>query len=207
MARLYISAIEGRLRCRKAMGLLALLLPVMLAGLLGTSAPAMAEGYRINAGDVLQITVWKEEGLDREVLVVPDGSITFPLVGEIMAQGKTSEQLRQDLEKAISPMIRDSRITVSVKAALGNTVSVIGQVLKPGDVILGHSATVMQALSMAGGLSPYASEGRILILRQEGDKSISIPFPYADVAKGESLASNIVLRPGDVIVVPTATLF
>lgn len=189
------------------MGLLAIVLPAMLAGLLGVSAPAMAAGYKINAGDVLQITVWKEEGLDREVLVVPDGSITFPLVGEIMAQGKTSEQLRLDLEKAISPMIRDSRITVSVKAALGNTVSVIGQVLKPGDVILGHSATVMQALSMAGGLSPYASEGRIIILRQEGDKSISIPFPYADVAKGESLASNIVLHPGDVIVVPTATLF
>ncbi|GEO80129.1 polysaccharide biosynthesis/export family protein [Pararhodospirillum oryzae] len=176
----------------------------------GASVPEMGEEsavYTINPGDVLQVTVWKEEGLDRECLVVPDGSISFPLIGGIKASGKTTEQLRADLEAAISPMIRDTHITVTVKAALGNSVSVLGQVARPGDVVLSRPTTVLQALSQAGGLTPYAAEGRIIVIRSENQKETAISFAYDDVARGEALETNILLRPGDTILVPTESLF
>ena len=171
------------------------------------AAAAPGATYTINPGDVLQITVWKEEGLDRECLVVPDGTISFPLVGEIAARGKTTEQLRADLEAAISPLIHDTRVTVTVKAALGNTVSVLGQVARPGEIVLSHPTTVLQALSQAGGLTPYAAESRVLVIRHENGKQTATAFPYDDVSRGESLEANILLRPGDVILVPTESLF
>ena len=207
MARLNVPAFGGRFSRVRNFLVLSFVAAISCSALLTSQAQATPPNYKINPGDILQVTVWKEDGLDREVLVAPDGTITFPLVGEVVARGKTAEQLRADLETAIAPMIRDSHITVSIKAALGNTVSVIGQVAKPGELVLAHPTTVMQALSMAGGLTPYASEGRIIVLRHEGDKETAVAFPYSDVARGESLDSNIVLRPSDVVVVPTASLF
>ena len=163
--------------------------------------------YRIIAGDVLQITVWKEDGLDQEVLVLPGGTITFPLVGSIAAQGKTPAELQSIIKSRLKKLIPDAAVTVAVKAALGHTVSVIGQVAKPGEFVMGRHLTVMQALSQAGGLTPYASEGSIIILRHdETGKETSIPFPYRDVVEGDDLEKDIVLNPGDVVVVPTAGL-
>lgn len=186
-----------------------LLLSIGLFGAAGI-LPALATDadYKINSGDILQISVWKEEGLDREVLVLPDGTLSFPLIGEVVARGKTTAEVSGDIKKKIAPMFTyDPQVLVSVKAALGNTVSVIGQVTKPGELILGRPATVMQALSMAGGLTPYASESRIIVLRRENGKDVAIPFPYDDVSRGRALESNVVLHPGDVVVVPTASLF
>ena len=182
---------------------------VVLGALLASVGLASAgeADYTLNPGDVLQITVWKEDGLDREVLVLPDGSISYPLVGEIRAQGKTTSELRAEIKKKVETLIFDAEVTVSVKAALGNTVNVIGQVTKPGELIVGHRITVMQALSMAGGLTPYASQGHIIILHRQDGKEVSIPFPYDDVVEGRELDKNIVLSPGDVVVVPTASLF
>jgi polysaccharide export outer membrane protein len=159
------------------------------------AAAAVESDYVLNPGDVLQVTVWKEEGMDREVLVLPDGSVSFPLAGTLQARGKTPAQLH------------DASVSVSVKAALGNVVDVIGQVNKPGELVVGHRITVMQALSMAGGLTPYASEGKILILRVVDGKETAIPFPFDDVKRGQSLDKDIVLNPGDVVMVPSAGLF
>lgn len=175
-----------------------------------TAAPAHAPHndaeYKIIPGDVLQITVWKEEELNQEVLVLNDGTINFPLIGTIEAQGKTTGELQDTIKAKLSNLIPDASVTVAVKAALGHTVSVIGQVTKPGELVMGHDLTVMQALSQAGGLTPYADDGRIIILRREHGQESSIPFPYDDVIHGDELDKDIVLRPGDVVVVPTAGL-
>lgn len=169
-------------------------------------APARTN-YTIIAGDVLQITVWKEDGLDQEVLVLPDGTINYPLIGSIPASGMTPAELQAEIKSKLAKLVPDASVTVMVKAALGHTVSVIGQVTKPGELIMGHDMTVMQALSQAGGLTPYASESSVIILRRENGKERSIPFPYDDVENGDELDKDIVLSPGDVVVVPTANLF
>lgn len=175
--------------------------------LLPFGANAVEADYTLNSGDVLQVTVWKEDGLDREVLVLPDGSISFPLVGTISARGKTATQVQADITERLKKYIPDASVAVSVKAALGNVIDVIGQVLKPGEMTLGHRITVMQALSMAGGLTPYASESNIIILHMVDGKETSISFPYDEVKRGRSLDKDIVLSPNDVIVVPSAGLF
>lgn len=173
-----------------------------------TPATAQAEpAFTIIAGDVLQVSVWKEEGMDREVLVLPDGSITFPLAGSIMAQGKTPVQLQDEIKKKLASLIPHASVSVSVKAALGHTVSVIGQVAKPGELVINRRLTAVQALSQAGGLTPYASEGSIIVLRHEGGEEVSIEIPYSDIIRGDDLDKDIALRPGDVVVVPTARLF
>jgi polysaccharide export outer membrane protein len=170
-------------------------------------APKASEevAYTIIAGDVLQITVWKEDGMDRETLVLPDGTINFPLVGSVVAQGKTPFEVQAELKDLLKKFIPDASVTVLVKAALGHTVSVIGQVTKPGEIMMGHHLTVMQALSQAGGLTPYASEGHIIILHHVDGKEVSIPFPYDDIIEGDKLDKDIALSPGDVVVVPTAS--
>ena len=187
--------------------ILALLLLSLVIGAASSPALAAEAPYTVIAGDVLQITVWKEDGMDREVLVLPDGSITFPLVGTVQAQGQTLSQVQDTVKKKLKKLIPDASVTVTVKAALGHSVNVIGQVAKPGEFVISHSMTAMQALSQAGGLTPYASEGDIIILRHENGKEISIELPYDDIASGDDLEKDITLNPGDVIVVPTSHLF
>ncbi len=180
--------------------------PILIA-LCSSAAMAAEPDYTLNPGDVLQIDVWKEEGMNLETLVMPDGSITFPLAGTIHAQGLTTEQTQAAIKDRLKPYIPEAAVTVAVKAALGNVVNVIGQVALPGVQTPGRRVTVMQALSAAGGLTPYASESRIIILRRTADKQVAIPFPYDDVIRGRSLDKDIILQTGDVVVVPTASLF
>ncbi len=182
----------------------------ILWGVLGfvNAAAAQDNAYTVNPGDVLHISVWKEDGLDRDtVLVLPDGSMQFPLVGNLMAGGKTVPELQTAISERIAKLIPDASVSVAVKEALGNVVDVIGQVNKPGELVLSHRTTVMQALSMAGGLTPYASHGKVIVLRRKDDGEISIPFPYDEISRGESLGQDMLLIPGDVIVVPDASLF
>ena len=187
--------------------ILSLLFLSLAIGAVSPPAVAAEAPFTVIAGDVLQITVWKEEGMDREVLVLPDGSITFPLVGTIEAQGKTPSEIQDTVKKKLKKLIPDASVTLTVKAALGHTVSVVGQVAKPGEFVISHSMTAMQALSQAGGLTPYASEGDILILRHQDGKEISIELPYDDISSGDELDKDVTLTPGDVIVVPTSHLF
>lgn len=165
------------------------------------------KNYTIQAGDVLQITVWKEADMDREVLVLPDGTISFPLIGSFSAEGLTPAQVQSTVKSKLATLIPDASITVVVKAALGHSVSVIGQVAKPGELVMGHNMSVMQALSQAGGLTAFADESDIIILRTVDGTQTSIEFPYDDISEGRNLDKNISLLPGDVIVVPTAGLF
>ncbi|MES1998426.1 MAG: polysaccharide biosynthesis/export family protein [Pseudomonadota bacterium] len=163
---------------------------------------AVDAGYRIGAGDVLEISVWKEDTLKKEVLVRPDGGISFPLVGSFDAAGKTAAQLQQEISQKLDKFIPDAVVSVALLKVISNTVYVIGKVNKPGDYVAGSYVDVMQALSMAGGLTPFAAENDIKVLRRDGSGEVALPFQYAKVKKGEKLEQNILLKGGDVVVVP-----
>jgi polysaccharide export outer membrane protein len=174
----------------------------------GTSAepsatqPVIAPGYLLQPGDVLQIAVWKETELTAEVLIRPDGGMSFPLAGELQASGHTVAELTGMLEARIRKFEPDAVITVGVKAAAGNRVYVIGKVARPGDFPLNRPTDVMQALSLAGGATPFADTNGIRILRRTGDKEAAIRFRYNDVQRGRKLEQNILLQSGDTVVVP-----
>ena len=158
--------------------------------------------FKLGPGDILEISVWKEVGLYNEVRVRPDGGITFPLVGEVQAGGRSAAQLQQELVSKIKRFIPDPVVTVSVMQVISNHIFVIGKVNRPTDFTPPAYVNVMQALTMAGGLNAFAKAGDIKILRRVNGKEISIPLDYGDVANGDNLKQNIFLRDGDVVVVP-----
>lgn len=170
-------------------------------------APAAARDsaggdYEIGPEDLLEIAVWREKDLQREVLVRPDGWLTFPLVGNVQAAGKTTAQLQNEITTRLKKYIPDPVVTVTVKKIQGLKIFVIGKVGKPGEYVVGRYVDVVQALTLAGGLTPFAKEGDIKILRKQNGTEQVIPFDYGQVKKGRKLEQNIQLRSGDVIMVP-----
>jgi polysaccharide biosynthesis/export protein len=162
----------------------------------------LANGYRLQPGDVLQVVVWKETDLQSEVLIRPDGGISFALAGDMQAAGRTTAELRTELETRVRKLIPDAVVTVSVKAPNGNQIFVIGKVNKPGDFPLLRPTDVMQALSLAGGATPFASTNKIRVLHREGSHQTSIRFRYSDVVRGRNLDQNVLLQSGDTVIVP-----
>jgi len=184
-----------------------LLLAVLVSAGFSNILYAQDEGgprrpYTVLAGDVLQISVWKEPELQMEVLVRPDSAFSFPLAGDISTEGLSVVDLQAELTKRLSRYISNPVVTVSITAVLGNKVYVIGQVSKPGEFVVNPQVDVMQALSMAGGLTPFAATNDIKILRRTGSRQIALSFKYNDVLKGKRLEQNIMLQSGDVVVVP-----
>jgi len=179
-----------------------LLSPVIQAQAPAAQAPSQEAGYTVKPGDILSISVWKEPDLQRPALVRPDGAFSFPLVGEVDARGKTVAELNKLVKERLGRFISQPEVTVSVQEVKGNKVYVIGQVTKPGEFIVNPRVDVMQALSMAGGTTPFAALGDITILRRQGTRQIALPFRYTDVARGRNLQQNIELESGDVVVVP-----
>jgi polysaccharide biosynthesis/export protein len=168
------------------------------------SAPAAEAqgGYEIGAEDVLEISVWREKDLQREVTVRPDGWLTFPLIGNVQAAGKTPQQLEADIKKRLTKYIPDPVVSVTVKKVQGLKIFVMGKVGKPGEYMIGRYVNVLQALTLAGGLTPFADEDDIRIVRRQNGKETVIQFDYSQVKKGQRLEQNIQLKSGDVIVVP-----
>lgn len=159
--------------------------------------------YTVKAGDTLAVAVWKEPDLtSNAVLVRPDGTFSFPLVGQVDARGKGVQELQNLITERLRKYIADPVVTVSVQEVKGNKVYVIGQVNKPGDFIVNPSVNVMQALSMAGGATAFASLNNIIILRRSGTGQVAVPFHYNDVIHGKELQQNAELQAGDVVVVP-----
>ena len=158
--------------------------------------------YLIGPGDVLEISVWRDESLSRNLIVPPDGVISFPLIGDINVNNMTVTKLRELVRKKLSEYVQDATVTVMLSQINSLKAYVIGKVNRPGQFPIYLNTTVMQILTMAGGLNPYADEGKINILRQEGDKTTRIPFDYKDVVKGKDLDQNIIIQRGDVVVVP-----
>jgi len=161
-----------------------------------------SEPYRIQPGDVLSISVWKEADLQSDVLVRPDGGLSFPLAGEQQAAGRSVEELRAAIVEKLRKYIPDPVVTVTVKGIGGNRIYVVGKVNHPGEFPFSRPLDVMQSLSLAGGTTPFASVNDILILRREIDRQVSIPFRYNEVAHGRNLEQNILLQSGDTVVVP-----
>lgn len=168
---------------------------------------ASVNPYTLNAGDELSISVWQEPDLKQDVVVLPDGSFSFPLVGQIMAEGYTSAEVEKTLSRKLKKFIPKAVVTVSVHQVSGNKIYIIGEVNKPGEYQLSRPLDVIQALSLAGGLSDFASGNEIIVLRQIGKEKIALPFPYDDVQQGKKLDKNFVLKSGDSIIVPGRSLF
>ncbi len=165
-------------------------------------AQATAGEYLIGPEDLLEISVWKEEALQREVLVRPDGWVTFPLAGHVRAADTTVGALQNEITRRLKKYISDPVVTVSVKSVAGYKIYVIGQVGRSGEYTVGHYVDVMQALALAGGLTAYAAEDKIKILRREKGRRVVINFDYGQAKLGRDLKQNIILKRGDVVVVP-----
>ena len=189
-------------------GRVATLLIITIVTLIGT-APAVAqedskprEPYTINPGDLLEVSVWKELDLQREVLVRPDGAFSFPLSGDIVAEGRTVEDVRQELTFRLKAFIPDLVVTVTVAEIRGNKIFVIGQVNSPGEFVVNPRVDVIQALSIAGGMTPFAQQNNIKILRRQNGRQTVLDFRFGDIVKGQNLAQNVLLEVGDVVLVP-----
>src|SRR5688572_22081197 len=145
------------------------------------SAPPTREdqSYVLNPGDELQISVWREEGLDQKVLVRPDGMISFPLAGHIQAAGRTTQQIEVLIRQRLARVIENPQVNVSVIGTPGYRVFVVGQVQRPGPITGAQPLTVMQALALAGGFTPFADEDNIIIIRKVGGNQRFIRFNYS----------------------------
>jgi polysaccharide export outer membrane protein len=162
----------------------------------------LGQDYIIGPGDLLGISVWRDDSLTRSVVVLPDGKIQFPLIGEIVAGGKSVAQLKKEFVEKLSSYVVDADISVEVKQSNSLFIYIIGKVNSPGRQMLLADTTVLQALAMAGGLNPFAEKNDIKIFRQESERTLVYSFRYTQVVTGNFLDDNLLLKRGDVIVVP-----
>ena len=173
-----------------------------------TTAPPAATGVRppadyvIGVDDALDVVFWREKEMSATVTVRPDGKISLPLINDVTAAGLTPDALRASITTLAGKFVEDATVTVVVKAINSRKVFITGQVGKPGPYPMMDTITVLQLISMAGGLNEYAKAEDIRIVRIENGKPAAIRFNYNEVAEGKSLAQNIALKPGDSVIVP-----
>lgn len=158
--------------------------------------------YQLQPGDVLFISVWLEEDLQRVTLIRPDGGISFPLAGDLPAAGLTVNEVSNRIQDKLAKFIPDAQVTVTLQEINGNIVYVLGNVNRPGALGYNKQIDVLQALSLAGGTNSFASLSNIQILRRTNGTLNSIPFNYNDLMKGKNLKQNMLLNSGDTVVVP-----
>lgn len=158
--------------------------------------------YVIGPDDVLGIVYWKDKDMSTDAHVRPDGRIALPLLNEVQAAGLTPEQLRQKLTEESQKYMEDPNITVVVRMINSRKAFITGEVNKPGPYPLTSPTSVMQLIAMAGGLREYANGKKIIIMRTDNGRQISLQFNYKDVVAGKNLQQNIELKPGDTVVVP-----
>jgi len=194
--------------------LLVLCVVVLLGGCATRTAVAPPEGavkaqsekpgddYIIGSGDILDISLWKDEAMTKQVTVRTDGKIVFPLIGEIAVAGRSVAEVKQEMVEKLKEYVPEPVLTVDVKQINSMIVYVTGRVNHAGRFPVNTPVTVLQAISMAGGLNPFAKRSKIKVFRQEDGKTVTFPFDYDEVVDGENLQQNIVLKRGDVVVVP-----
>jgi polysaccharide export outer membrane protein len=167
------------------------------------SSKSLHSDYRIGAGDVLEISTWKEAELSRrEVLVRVDGKISFPLLGDIQAAGVTPVELTETLQKGLKNYVTSPVVTVTVTNPGSQRIYILGEVQRTGEYPLTKSLTVLQAFAIAGGFTQWASKDEIILLRKEGNQDKIYKINYKDIVKGRNVENNLVLQVNDTIVVP-----
>lgn len=176
---------------------------VLAGGVQAQSVNPASGAYTLRHGDQVNISVWREELLRGEVRVLPDGSVTFPLVGRVEVAGLTTAQAEAQIAAKLKQYIPDAVVSVVVTGIDGSRVYVIGKVLRPGPVVLSSpTTTVLQVLSEAGGLDRFADGNAVRVLRNTPNGPEVLPVLYNDLMRGNALASNVRLLPGDTILVP-----
>jgi polysaccharide export outer membrane protein len=165
----------------------------------GLTPPA---DYVIGPDDVLSIVFWRDKDMSADVTVRPDGMITLPLINDVHAAGLTPDQLRGSLTTAADKFLEEPNVTVVVKAINSRKVFVTGNVNKPGPYPLAAPTTVLQLIATAGGLQEYAKGDKIVIMRTANGTTQRLPFNYGEVTKGKKLQQNVMLQPGDTVIVP-----
>jgi polysaccharide export outer membrane protein len=169
---------------------------------IASQVPVNESEYKIGAQDVLRIDVWKEEQLTRTVPVRPDGKVTLPLLNDVQAAGLTPIQLAGVISEGLKKYINGPQVTVTITEINSRRIYVTGEVARAGAFPLLPNMTVLQALSSSGGFTQFARTSKIYVLRAEGNKQVKLPFNYKEVVDGKKPEQNILLQPGDVIVVP-----
>jgi polysaccharide biosynthesis/export protein len=177
-----------------------------LSILFATGSVAAAEvvdaAYTLHPGDKIEVSVWKEPDLQKQLVISPDGKMSLPLAGEISAAGKTVGQVRTEIETKLKALIAEPVVTVSIMEVNGNVAYVIGQVNKPGALMMNPRINILQALSLCGGGTPFAKLDDIIVIRGAASGQRVFSFKYGQVAGGKHLEQNIILESGDVVIVP-----
>jgi polysaccharide export outer membrane protein len=150
---------------------------------------------------VLEISVWREDTLNKQVLVRPDGGFTFPLIGDVPAGGRSLDEIRSEVAQRLKEFLSAPEVNVAV-VTVNQKIYVLGRVNKPGEFVTPNRIDVLQALALAGGLTPFADDDDIRIIRRDGGGEQTFEFDYSAVSGGDALEQNILLQRGDVIVVP-----
>jgi polysaccharide export outer membrane protein len=181
-------------------------LPILFA-LLTTAASEnvmaqSARDYALQPGDEIEVSVWGEENLQRTVLIRPDGKFAFPMAGEVSAAGRSPLETQIELTKKLLVYIPEAVVTISVTGFEGNKIYVIGQVQRPGSFVMNPRINVLQALSLAGGTTPFAALDDIIVIRGTGSSQRVFDFAYNKIIRGRNLEQNIELESGDVVIVP-----
>lgn len=168
-----------------------------------SAGKAHDNGFVIGNDDVLAINVWNEPNISRSIPVRSDGKISLPLVGEVQAAGRTPLKLEQDIATRLKSYIAEPEVTVIVQQINSQRFNILGQVTRPGSYVIANSATVLDAIALAGGFRDFAKQKNIYVLRQNSDGTETrLPFNYKDVVKGKNAEQNVKLQPRDTIVVP-----
>jgi polysaccharide export outer membrane protein len=158
--------------------------------------------YQLHQGDRVLISVWREDTLQREVVVLPDGSITFPLIGRVEVAGLDTPEVERRIAVKLKEFLPDPVVTVSITATDGNRAYVMGKVIRPGSLVISGPITVLQAISIVGGFDRFADESGIKVIRAKSDGQDVFPVRYKDIISGKDMSTNIQLKAGDTIVVP-----
>jgi polysaccharide export outer membrane protein len=179
------------------------LLAAMALGQEASAAEPDVLNYKLHAGDRILAGVYDDEKLPaKEIIIAPDGNFSFPMIGEVVAGGRTTAQIRADMEARLKKFISEPVVTIAVTEIHGNVSYVVGQVNKPGQFIMNPGLNVLQAISMAGGGNAYAKMDSIIIIRSSRGGQQVLPFHYSQVVTGKGLEQNVQLESGDVVVVP-----
>ncbi|WP_309674015.1 polysaccharide biosynthesis/export family protein [Pseudomonas sp.] len=181
------------------------LIPVLCALAVWPSISNAVEkdgAYRLNPGDNLSVSVWGEDKLNRDVRVLPNGSITFPLVGRVDVEGLDTATVEQQIAAKLEKFIPDPQVSVVVTGTEGNLVYVQGKVLKPGTVHMSGQTSVLQVISVAGGLDKFADKDDIKVVRLNGSKQEILRVDYSELMSGKDMTTNFLLKAGDTLVVP-----